>query len=67
MTAPGPVPGAENPFVAAYQTRQFPNAHNGDPDINVFDALETPPASGVAAVAADRYDPAVGTPPFGAP
>ena len=60
MTAPNPTPGAENPFVAGYQTRQFPFQVNGDPDTTVFDSLATPSASGVAGVAADRYDPSAG-------
>lgn len=60
MTAPGPVPGSVNPFTGAYQTRQFPMLVNGDPDTTVFDSLATPPASGVAAVEADRYDSSPG-------
>lgn len=65
MTAPGPVPGADNPFVLAYQTRQFPYTKDGDPDTTVFDSLSEPPASGVAARDAVRYDPANPPGPYG--
>ena len=56
MTAPSPTPGSVNPFTLGYQTRQFRNTKAGDPDVTVFDSLSSPPASGVEARDATRYD-----------
>lgn len=64
MTAPGPVPGADNPFVLGYQTRQFPVIKDGNPDVTVADSLATPPSctidgqesSAITARDATRYD-----------
>lgn len=44
MTAPGPVPGTTNPFTLGYQTRQFPNTKDGNPDVTVVDSLATVPS-----------------------
>ena len=68
MTAPAPHPGADNPFVLGYQTRQFPFTKDGNPDVTVADSLATPPSctidveesSAVTARDATRYDPAAG-------
>ena len=60
MTAPSPTPGADNPFVLGYQTKHYPITDKNHPDVNVFEALATPPEAGVDAVEATRYNGASG-------
>ena len=60
MSAPVPVAG-DNPHTGLYQTKQFDQGHgsslpHGYGDQSVFDALATPPPTGVAAEIADLPD-----------
>ena len=58
MSAPLPQQGSVNPYIGAYQTKQFDQGHAATAGVpysgtTALDALANPPAAAVAAAAAD--------------